>query len=140
MAQTPRERRRDQHERPNHAQEPLRERMIGEGTEEQKNARQGRIEEARPMQFVRQRHPLLRKIEPALPREPVAHLHEPHGVVGVDQGAGGIVPMRDQEPGDNRRQREREIRRERKGLRAGGSPEPCFAHAQRLEPTRLHFT
>jgi hypothetical protein len=55
----------------------------------------------------------LLQIEPALTGEPIAHLRQPHRVVGIDERDAGIAPMLDQQRRDDRRNRCSEIGRER---------------------------
>ena len=70
------------------------------------------IDQARPVRLVAAGEAPLREVVPALPGEPVAHLHEPHRVVGVEQGLRGHGPVlrhkldHDEQPGEPKQERE----------------------------------
>ena len=103
------------HQRPPGAHQPLR-RLRLEGLEQQVEAREPGIDQPRPVRVVagRRLNPRIVQVEPALPGEPGAHLDQPHGVVGVEQGLRRLPPVlqqqseRDDEP--HQRHQDAEIR------------------------------
>ncbi len=75
----------EQQQRPQDRGDPLRPDRAGEAARQEDQAGDRRIDEARPVHRRRAGMAVLDEIEPGLAGEEVAHLHEPHGVVGVGQ-------------------------------------------------------
>jgi len=86
---------------PYRAHQPLGRCGIGEDIEEEKEAGEPRIDQARPVRLVAERwsEPRLVQVEPTLAVEKMANLHEPHGVVHIAERFAGIGPGADDQVG-----------------------------------------
>jgi hypothetical protein len=130
MAAIPGDGRQQPEHRPPGAHQPLGGLRLDPLEEQVKPGETG-IDQPRPMRVIagRRLHPRGVHVEPALAREPGPHLDQPHGVVGAEQGFGGLRPVlqqqakRDQQPHQHHEGAEIRLAEQVVGHESGPFPE-----------------
>ena len=97
-------------QRPDRAHQPFGKIGVGENPRGQKQSGKSRIDQARPVGDIsgRRIEPRFKQVEPPVSGEEFPHLHQPHGVVGIEQAGAQLAPALGKQKCAGQRPREAE--------------------------------